>query len=872
MIPLAGWGQARGWEPMPVSDTRVLLPHAVDRPVLRSAIDAGIRAPLTVVVAPAGYGKSVLLTQWMHSRPDLSIAWLDITGVDVDASLFAARLVEALTAVEPDMPHPDAPVTTGDELGEAFLEALAASLASLGEVVIVLDDLHHISASGIAADLWRLADLLPANAHLIFSTRTDTRIGRNRHRLQHGLVELRQAQLAFSDEETALLLENITGRSVPQSAAATVARHTEGWAAGVQLSALTLRFETDIDRFADRLDETDRLIVDYLSEEVLDAQSAQRRRALLQLAALDEVSGGLAEAVAGVPDGELFLAELLNDSMFLIPVTDRRGRYRFHHLFRDLLRYRLRASDPGEEARVLLAAADWHLQWGEYPTAIEYLLRAREWERVFALLLASGRDVYDQVRTTTVARWLSLVPGDVRAKNIDAQLLYAIVAGMSGRAALTLEILQGLLGEDRLDAGHRQVALTYLAAGVQFLPHPEVYLEAGRRAVAALAEHPEAPVPVLLQLTHRPLLEALALVAIARGHFLIGELDAARNTLLRTLQTEGATYATYRVHLLGTLALVEAWSGRLQIALDLAAEALELAREHALLTHPAPADAYLARAVASIQRGEPEAGAIALHEGSVRAAANQRTQLMWVAHLAGTMIDPGGSDPANFEPSSAAPPIVRRTQLALEWRADRLRGEPRLQLSEPLTEWSTLAFEQVAALLARGEARRAREYLTAVRFTLDPMSPVAKIERGIALAWLGLSEGRTSEARAQLESALQVAEKERLLLVVTSVGPVIAELMAMLPAPQSAFRRLVQERLGVTRDAEAEELAEPLTARELEILALLPTRLTNTELAARYFVSVNTIKTHVGHIYRKLDVTGRDAAVARARELGLVTV
>lgn len=854
-----------------MSYSRVVIPHAVDRPSLRGRIDAGLDAPLVVVVAPAGYGKSVLLTQWVHSRPDLAVAWLDITGADDDATLFAARLVDSIRAVDPRMPQPDAPIGTLDGgLGDPFLNALAEALVSIGETVVVFDDLHHISASPISADLWRLSDLLPPNVHLIFSTRTDARIGRSRLRLQHGLVELRQSDLAFSDDETAALLHRITGRDVPQTAAASIARHTEGWAAGVQLSALTLRFEPDMDRFTDRLDETDRLIVEYLSEEVLDAQTAERRRALLQLSALDEVSAGLVEAVTGVSDGERFLAELVNESMFLVPVADRRGRYRFHHLFRDLLRYRLRASDPAAEAGLLLAAAEWHLNWGEYSTAVEYLLRAREWERVFTLLLASGRDVYDGVRTTTVARWLALVPEDVRAKNTDAQLLYAIVAGMSGRAAITVELLQGMLSDGRLDAGRRQVALSYLSAGVQFLPHPDFFLEKGVSAISALAEHGDAPVPPLLQLTQRPLLETLAMTSIGRAHFFRGDFDAARTVLAETLQTEGANYGTYRVHIIGSLALVEAWSGRVQLALDLAAEALELAREHNLLTHPAPADAYLARAVASIQRGEPEAGALALHEGTVRAAANQRTQLMWVAYLAAVMIDPGRSDPANLEPPGAPPPIVRLTQTALDWRVARLRGQPRPRAVEPETTWSILAFEQVAAALTRGDTRTAREQLGATGTAVDPLSPASRIERGITLAWLAAVEGRTSDARSQLAAVLDLAEREQLPQPVTGAGPIVADLMASLDVPQTAFRRRIMRSAGPTRRPAPTPLADPLTAREVEILALLPSRLTNTDLAARYFVSVNTIKTHVGHIYRKLEVAGRDAAVTRARELGLL--
>ncbi len=738
--------------------------HAVDRPPLRGRLDAGVVAPLTLVVAPAGSGKTVLLAQWAASRPDIAIAWLEVSFADADPPTFASRLIAAVARADSRLGAIQAPIgTSTGGLGDPFVEAFAAEVGELDELVVVFDDLHHIGSSEIVTDLWRLVDRLPPNAHFVFASRVDLRLGWSRHRLAHGLVELRQAQLAFDDEITGRVLAQITGMTVSDSTAALVARHTEGWAAGVQLSALSMRFHDDAEHFADHLGETDRLIIDYLTEEVFDAQPPRRRKALLRLSVLDEVCAGLVESVSGISDGDRLLQQLERESMFIVAVPDRPGWYRFHHLFRDLLRYRLRATEPETEAGLLRAAADWHLAREDTSTAVGYLLRARAWDAVADIVLGSGPDVYEGSRTTTVARWLSLVPDEVRRSNHRLQLVYGMTVGMIGRGAQSVEIFERLLSDDDLDLGSRMVALTYLSACVYFQPHPDRFREAAQKALALMGDHPEVEPPRLLGLTSRPFLETVSRTMIARADLLLGDVTGARATAADALESEGSRqYGPYRVQLAGTLALAEAWAGRLERAAALAEGALDLARDLALLSHPAPADAHLARAIIAIQRGEAEAGAHSLHEGSVRAAANQRTQLMWIAHLASALIDPYGTDAVAIEPHGTPPPVVQRALTALEWRRARLDGASRDPGRWLETAWSTLAFEQIAALLDRGSVAAARSLFETIEYSPDPELPAAGVEHHLARAWLAHAEGRADESRAALGAALELAESEGL--------------------------------------------------------------------------------------------------------------
>ena len=852
-----------------MSGHRRIPSHAVDRPALRQQLDAGVASPLSLVVAPAGAGKTVLLSQWAQSRADISVAWFDITSSDDAPGPFARRLVDGIAAVVPDLPAPSAPLEASEgRLGDAFLEDLAASLGGAGTIVLVFDDLDRISGSSVLTDLWRLVDLLPPNAHAVFSSRVDLQLGWSRHRLEHGLVEIRQRELAFDDSTTARVIEHIAGKPVTDRAVAAVTARTEGWAVGVQLTALSLRFADDPERVVDELTGTDRLVVDYLSEEVLDALEPSRRAALMHLAVLDEVTAGLVEAVADV-DGAIFLAELERDSMFIVSVPERPGWYRFHRLFRDLMLYRLRAADPRAEARLLEIAADWHLEQRDLETAVEYLLRARRWDRAMERVLLSGRDLFEQSRTATVARWLTRVPPEVRASNVDAELLLAIAEGMSGRGLVAVDALQALLAGDDLTIGQRQVALAYLAAGVQFHPHAEPFARAAVDALALLDAHPDAELPELLGLTSRPLLTFLARGSLGRAQIFLGDLAAAREHLTAAVAMPGFAYTPFRVHLLGSLALVAACDGRVGAAVEHSDEALETARTAGLLSHPAPADAYFARAIIAIQRGEPDVGALALTEGLARSAANQRTQLMWIGHAIAMLIDPADEHIDGAEPPGPPPPLVREWLTTTAMRRSRIRGSVMAPPAPPAT-WSPVAFEEIAGMLADGRPAAAHARIGRLRVEPDPLMPLATVELAILTGWTCMLQGRRTQARAQFESALAVAGPEGLADPFLRAGPAVVDLIDELTGSRTEFARFVVARARAAGASPDRKLLDELTPRELELLAFLPTRLTIADIAARCFVSTNTVKTHLGHIYRKLGVSGRDAAIEHALELGLL--
>jgi LuxR family maltose regulon positive regulatory protein len=842
--------------------------HAVDRPALRTQLDGALSAPLSLVVASAGAGKTVLLSQWVRSHPEVPVAWVDVRSTGADALMFSRQLGVALEEAATGFRAPLSPVATAEQrLGERYLEELAMMLGDVGPLAVVFDDLDQLSGTAVLTDLWRLVDMLPPTAHFIFSSRTDLQLGWSRQRLNFGLVEIRQDALAFDTDTTAQVLEHITRRPVNEATAAAVTARTEGWAVGVQLAALTMRAAADPQRVVETMSGTDRLVVDYLSEEVLDGLTPARRTALIQLAVLDEVCSPLAEAVTG-GDGEELLAELERDSLFIVPVDGRPGWYRFHRLFRDLLLLRLHAHDPHAEAQLLELAARWHLAEGDEEVAIDYLIRARAWCDVVSLILGIGREFYDGYRMATVARWLSEVPAHVRAENVDAEILLALAEGMSGRAVQAVDSLRMMLERGHLTVGQRQIALAYLAACVQFHPYPELFLTASRQALAELSAHPDAELPDLMGLTSRPLLIIVSKVSLGRALLFRGDIAGARRAIGSALKATGMAYRPYRVHALGSLALADALAGRLVEAAELADEALALATESNLLTHPSPADAYLARALIAIQRGEPQKGALALHESALRAASNQRTQLMWVCWLVSTVVEPEHGNPDHGRPTGPRPRFVRDATTALGMRRARLRSSP-IPPPAPSQTWSYVAFEEIAGLLTAGRAAEARRRLTQLREKSDADAPLPEVEYEILLGWLCASEGQQGPARDHLHLALSIAELEWLVHPFVRAGPRVGELIDRLPDPGNAFRRVVVARARGA-GTPSEEHVDAFTPRELELLAYLPSRLTVADIASRCYVSTNTIKTHLNHIYRKLGVQSRDAAVDRANELGLL--
>jgi len=856
--------------------------HAVDRPALRRRLDAVLDHTIALIVAPAGAGKSVLLAQWAEAHPELQFAWLEIVPSDDDPVRFCKRLLHRLAQIDPAFVDlsPLASIH-GEGLGDALLDDLVVQMTDLPEVIIVLEDLHHLSNSTLIADLGRLVELIPPNVHLVFSSRADMPIAWSRHRMQLDITEIRQADLAFDEVDSTELLERITGHLFSADSVSALVDRTEGWAAGLQLAGMTLRVHEDPDEFVTQFSGTDRLVADYLSEEVLQAQPRARRHLLLQMSVPDEVNADLVTALTGTSNAQGILEELERDSMFLIPLDTTREWYRFHHLFRDLLRFRLRAEDPELRSLLLHRAADWHLDHGDSDAAVECLMSARAWEAALDLILARGSEVFERGEMATVIRWLGNVPESVRAERHQVNLLFAFLKGTEGQAASAEDMLRRIRTDPTASPGEAACAQAFLASLAQWRAQHDLTIQMADEALVMLDHLTEVPMPLVMNLGDVQSLKTMTLVSGGSAQFLAGHLDTARAWLELGLASTGAAYSVWRVSGLGSLGLLEAWCGNTERADSLANEALAVAQSVGMLAHPSTGDAFLAITMTALEKGEPRRAAISLHQGSLRAEANQRTQLSWIAYLELALLRAaeGQIDQSmalltgQARPGGPPPPIVDERLRALEVRLLRLRGEFDQAFRVPFRDHESseiLNFERVAVALSTGHADRARKLMDG-RVDDNTENPAADLRTMLELAWASSAEGSVDDAQAHLRKALELGGRHSLVETFVLAGPAIVKLVGALAEVQTSFRESILRRF---REANAsspgDALVDPLTDRELEILSYLPSRFTNLEMAHRCYVSVNTIKTHMTHIYRKLDVVNRNGAIRRAQEIGLL--
>ncbi len=846
--------------------------HAIDRPILRGVLDGVLSQPLALVVASAGAGKTVLLEQWAETHPDRAFVWLDIVPADNDPAHFAAKLISGLTAVMPHFLDVAAPVAiSGGRLGETFLEMLPSRLGALPDTVIVFDDVHQLTNRSLLDDLERIVEFAPPNIHAVFSTRVDLPLGWSRHRLNGDLVELRSADLAFDTEQSAELLARLCGRRFDTESVDALVSRTEGWAAGLQLAAMTLKGRDDTKDFIEQFGGTDRMVADYLTDEVLQVQPLRRRTSLLRVSAFDEMSADLITEVTGEDGAQSWLESLERESMFLVPLDTRREWFRFHNLFRDLLRYHLRDEEPGAESTLLAGAADWYLARGDVQRAVEYLLRAKEWERALMLVRTRGAEIYEHGELRPVIRWMSELPDSVVHDRLDLLLLLGVLRGLEGQVVAAADHLRRVINDPDATVGQQLVANAMLGCQAWWSPHPETSIDAAERSLALLEANPGADTPDLLGITDYESLLTMTLFSGGRAHFLAGDLAEARRWLERAARSEGAAYAPWRISLLGSLALVEAWCGRTGRAEELAMESLTIAAEANLIGHPSTADAYLAESLTALERSDADRAERMLTEGLARAVATKRTQLMWIAHLIDAML--GETQNAlTSAPEGPPPPVVRDRLTATRQRERRLSARDLLPwAAEPdSAEAPETRFEHTASTLTHLQPQRARTLLEP-NSDSSAEEPLIAVERLILRAWLADVEGRPTASERRIGKALALAEEHSLVEVFLRAGPHVIGQLTQLPGERSAFlERILRQASTSLAPPAASILSEPLTDRELEILACLPSRSTNGELADRFYVSVNTIKTHMVHIYRKLDVPNRSAAIVRAQELGLL--
>ncbi|MGK2867238.1 MAG: LuxR C-terminal-related transcriptional regulator [Mycobacterium sp.] len=867
-----------GPSPSDLADRPLLPTHAsaeLPRPRLEAALDRVQPAGIGIVVAPAGSGKSVLLGQWAR-RSAARVCQMRVTASHDDPVLFARSLVSAFVAAAPEFDPGIAELVSGPALGPAFVNRLRAELESLGDqMVVVIDDVHLLDNELICGDLARLLGRLPQTVRVLMGARWDPPLRLQRLRLDGRLMELRASDLAFTGDESRDLLESVSGRPLSVAQAEALHARTEGWAAGLQLAGISLQRVPDADAFIDQFTGSDRLIADYLAEEVLDDLEPGVRRFLLSTSVLEWLDADLCDAVTGDGNGAEMLDLLAWRSLFLVHPGTADGRLRYHHLFADLLRYRLRVQ-PGEEPRLRRRAAQWLLDHGNFADAVEQSLAAGEPGRVADLVIAYGQDSFERGEAATLARWLEA------ARNIDPSLSAAVEVNLLAAQIAAFQTDEAVETYRRLrrradlsDGDSAAAAALYACAGLDDLPMAEVF-KAAETATGLLRTADDIVID-FLGVGGRDSVEFLAECMVAVALLFDGDLDRSAAKFEAVRDLPGAQYRVWKIYALGGLALARALAGHANEARSNAMAALEVAEANGITYHHSLAFAHFALVRVALDQLDQNMAAFHLGESGIRAHTTRLAANVAIQHLLEVEQTAlwKGPDAALTELRSSdrhpwEPKVVTGLRQALETRMLIAMGkcDQARALLDINSRADALTPQVIDLKLATGDAAAARQALSQWD---QPKTLRCAIEHEIRTAAVAAEEGARSHATLALRRALELAEQDGLRAPFLEQAEVHRMLRREVLRGSQGFARSIISRSVVRDDAaSAGQLEAPLTEREREVLDYLPTRLSNSEIARALFVSTNTVKTHLRHLYIKLAVTDRDEAVEKAAELGLL--
>jgi LuxR family maltose regulon positive regulatory protein len=855
-------------------------PHVIGRSRLRELLNEGADRPLTLLSAPAGWGKTVLLAEWALTSEGAPgpVAWVQLGNHERDRRRFWSVIVSSLGQARAELAELAVP-PRGEV--DAFLPTLVNALDSLdGAVVLVLDDLHEVRDPAIHADLELLLEYAPDCLRLVVCTRSDPPLRLERLRLSGRLAEVRAADLAFTLDEAGRLLDAL-GISLDEPDLELLWRRTEGWAAALRLAAFSLVEEADSKAFVAGFAGNDRAVSDYLLAEVVLRQPADKLAFLMRTSIVELISGGLADALTDSEEGCSTLAELAGRDGLLVATEAHGHWYRYHGMFAEVLKRQLARRLPGETSELHRRAAGWYAENDQPLQAIRHAIGAGAWtlageivgERALALVLdGQGAALGELIRR---------IPEDVLWNDPDLALATAglhLEDGDHGAAREHLERAYELA--PRLSASRHRCFEVHATAmelyGARLRGDFEEVLSVAR----VVFESPwnEGVDPDVRAFIH---------VNLGIAEFWADQVDAAADSLRRAAGLArdcGNDYVRFVAD--AYAAAVALRTGRVDDAADRAGTALTLAERRGWTLLPAAAIGYMSLAVVRLWREDLEA-AERLTEQAAAAASKSRERLVGPAvALAQARLLLARGDPLGALDrlrTASIEPCPRFLQVS----AAMLEAEAWLALGEPARGRALLAaFDdapdaKVAAArfdLAAGDPDSALREVTAfAEGAADPLSPLTHTEGRVveAIARDELRDG--AGALGAIEAALDLAEPRGFANPILRYGAPVRSLLRRRIDKGTSHRAFAGELLEaleqgpLDHNGQLSPLLEPLSERELTVLRFLPTMLSNTDIATEMFVSVNTVKTHLKHVYRKLDVSDRRQAVQRARDLRLLS-
>jgi LuxR family transcriptional regulator, maltose regulon positive regulatory protein len=909
------------WAPTALLETKFYMPRPrrglVSRPRLSERLDRGTASKLMLVSAPAGFGKTTLLTEWLAAGPgapadERLAAWLSLDRGDNDPASFWAYVIAALRTVAAGIGESALALLQAPQPPpvEAVLTALLNELAAIaGDIMLVLDDYHVIDVREVQDGMAFLLDHLPPGLHVVIASRADPALPLARLRARGELAEIRAAELRFTPDEAATYLNEMMGLQLTARDVTALEARTEGWIAALQLAALSMQGRDDIAGFIDGFAGDDRYVVDYLAEEVLQRQTDRVQAFLLETSILDRLSGPLCDTVTGRGGGKAMLEALDRGNLFLVPLDDRRRWYRYHHLFADVLQARLLGEQPGQVPELHRRASAWYEQNGEQSLAIGHALAAGDFGRAADLVELAIPALRPTRQEAMVRRWLEELPDDVIRVRPVLSVAFAGVL-------LNTDEIEGV--EERLQDAERWLATgdgeesrdpspeMVVADDEEYRRLPaliEVY-RAGqalaRGDASGAVRHAQRALDLSLEDDHLCRASAAGLLGLV--YWGSGDLEAGHRAYSACV--DGLRRAGFIADILGcsiALADIRITQGRLGEAMRTYEQALQLAGEQGEPVLRGTADMHVGISEIHCERDDLRAATQHLltsqelgeHTGLPQHRYRSRVAM---ARIRKTEGDLGGaldllneaerSYVSDFFPNVRPVPALKARVWIRQGRFGEAIGWARehgLSVDDGLSylrefEHITLA----RLLLARHEhecpERSVREATGLLRRLLLAAEKGDRTGRVIEILLLQALahrvQGDMATALACLGRAVTLAEPEGYVRIFADEGPAIVPLLravAKQGTRQTYAHRLLAA-VGTTETGSRTPLAlvDPLSERELDVLRLLGTELDGPAIARELMVSLNTMRTHTKNIYAKLAVTNRRAAVRRAAELNLL--
>jgi LuxR family transcriptional regulator, maltose regulon positive regulatory protein len=915
----------------PILTTKLYIPpprpNAVVRPRLIARLNAGLHDRLTLVSAPAGFGKTTLVCTWL-AECGRQVAWLSLDERDGDPTRFLTYVVAALRTIAP---------TIGEELLrvlqspqpppiDTLLPTLLNELASLPQpAILVLDDYHMIDARPVDLALAFLLDHLPHQIHLVITTREDPQLPLVRLRARGQLTELRASDLRFTTAEAAAFLKQVMDLDLSAEDIAALESRTEGWIAGLQLAAISMRGRDDIGQFVRAFAGDNRYIVDYLIEEVLQRQPETIRSFLLQTSILERLHGPLCDAVSGQEGSSARLEALHRGNFFVVPLDDRRQWYRYHHLFAEVLAAHLRVEQPDLVSTLHQRASTWYEQHGLLADAIRHALAAHDFARAANLVELAWPAIRQSRQDASLLGWLKALPDQV----------------LHVRPVLSVAYAHVLLSSGVFEGAHKR------------LRDAERWLD----TTAPMRARPDAPTTDVVVVDDEAFRRLPGSIAIARAGIALaeGDVSATMTHAKRALDlapeddhqtrggaagflglafwTSGDLQAAHRMYAAGmaslqkagniadaingaiTLGAIRIAQARLRDAMRTYEQALQLANQQGAPALRGTADIYVGMSDLERERNNLHAATQhLLHSQQLGEHAGfPQNRYRWRIAMARMREAEGDLDSAltlldqaerlymsDFAPN-VRPIAALKTRVwlaqgrlgeALGWARERgLSAQDQLSYGREF-EHITLA----RVLLAQHASNHAENSILDAMGLLQRLLGAVEagertgnlIEILVLQALAHQAQGNIPAALAPLERALALAESEGYVRLFVDEGRAMAhllreaaargimpgyveKLLAAFPEPDKQVASASLSPASRTpRPPASRSLVEPLSERELDVLQLLGTDLSGPDIARELMVSLNTLRTHTKNIYDKLGVNSRRAAVHRAEELKLL--